>query len=155
MLLEVMLNLVKMVASTALAARSGWSICPGMPGQFAPERGGQFDAESLVTFRRNQVVNISGISNETSIQIVFAIIAELANRQLTPKIFERLCYYLLMRFISGRTVFPLYSTFYRLSELYIPDSTHSWLAKHAIFKLITDHGFLSYKTIRTWGGMID
>jgi len=33
-----------------------------MPGQFAPEWGGQFDAESLVTFRRNQVVNISGIS---------------------------------------------------------------------------------------------
>ncbi|MGF7083072.1 hypothetical protein ABIB50_005450, partial [Mucilaginibacter sp. UYCu711] len=32
-------------------------------GQFAPEWGGQFDAESLVTFRRNQVVNISGISN--------------------------------------------------------------------------------------------
>ncbi|MGF7079125.1 restriction system-associated AAA family ATPase, partial [Mucilaginibacter sp. UYCu711] len=31
-------------------------------GQFAPEWGGQFDAESLVTFRRNQVVNISGIS---------------------------------------------------------------------------------------------
>ena len=63
MLLEVMLNLVKMGASTALAARSGWSIWPGMPGQFAPEWGGQFDAESLVTFRRNQVVNISGISN--------------------------------------------------------------------------------------------
>lgn len=62
MLLEVMLNLVKMGASTALAARSGWSIWPGMPGQFAPEWGGQFDAESLVTFRRNQVVNISGIS---------------------------------------------------------------------------------------------
>ncbi|WP_208394659.1 hypothetical protein, partial [Mucilaginibacter gilvus] len=39
-----------------------WSIWPGMPGQFAPEWGGQFDAESLVTFRRNQVVNISGIS---------------------------------------------------------------------------------------------
>ena len=52
-----------MGASTALAARSGWSIWPGMPGQFAPEWGGQFDAESLVTFRRNQVVNISGISN--------------------------------------------------------------------------------------------
>jgi hypothetical protein len=51
-----------MGASTALAARSGWSIWPGMPGQFAPEWGGQFDAESLVTFRRNQVVNISGIS---------------------------------------------------------------------------------------------
>jgi hypothetical protein len=33
-----------------------------MPGQFAPEWGGQFDAESLVTFRRNWVVNISGIS---------------------------------------------------------------------------------------------
>jgi hypothetical protein len=33
-----------------------------MPGQFAPEWGGQFDAESLVTFRRNRVVNISGIS---------------------------------------------------------------------------------------------
>ncbi|MGY4540087.1 hypothetical protein ACVW0P_004529, partial [Mucilaginibacter sp. UYNi724] len=31
--------------------------------QFAPEWGGQFDAESLVTFRRNWVVNISGISN--------------------------------------------------------------------------------------------
>jgi hypothetical protein len=62
MLLEVMLNLVKMGASTALAARSGWSIWPGMPGQFAPEWGGQFDAESLVTFRRNWVVNISGIS---------------------------------------------------------------------------------------------
>jgi hypothetical protein len=62
MLLEVMLNLVKMGASTALAARSGWSIWPGMPGQFAPEWGGQFDAESLVTFRRNRVVNISGIS---------------------------------------------------------------------------------------------
>jgi len=62
MLLEVMLNLAKMVASTALAARSGWSVCPGMPGQFAPEWGGQFDAESVVTFRRNQVVNISGIS---------------------------------------------------------------------------------------------
>ncbi|MGY4540049.1 hypothetical protein ACVW0P_004491, partial [Mucilaginibacter sp. UYNi724] len=30
--------------------------------QFAPEWGGQFDAESLVTFRRNWVVNISGIS---------------------------------------------------------------------------------------------
>jgi hypothetical protein len=45
-----------MGASTALAARSGWSIWPGMPGQFAPEWGGQFDAESLVTFRRNQVV---------------------------------------------------------------------------------------------------
>ncbi|WP_415783239.1 hypothetical protein, partial [Mucilaginibacter galii] len=39
-----------------------WSIWPGMPGQFAPEWGGQFDAESMVTFRRNQVVNISGIS---------------------------------------------------------------------------------------------
>jgi len=51
-----------MGASTALAARSGWSIWPGMPGQFAPEWGGQFDAESMVTFRRNQVVNISGIS---------------------------------------------------------------------------------------------
>ena len=51
-----------MVASTALAARSGWSVWPGMPGQFAPESGGQFDAESLVTFRRNWVVNISGIS---------------------------------------------------------------------------------------------
>jgi hypothetical protein len=51
-----------MGASTALAARSGWSIWPGMPGQFAPEWGGQFDAESLVTFRRNWVVNISGIS---------------------------------------------------------------------------------------------
>jgi hypothetical protein len=63
MLLEVMLNLVKMGASTALAARSGWSIWPGMPGQFAPEWGGQFDAESLVTFRRNWVVNISGISS--------------------------------------------------------------------------------------------
>jgi hypothetical protein len=34
-----------------------------MPGQFAPEWGGQFDAESLVTFRRNWVVNISGISS--------------------------------------------------------------------------------------------
>jgi hypothetical protein len=42
-----------MGASTALAARSGWSIWPGMPGQFAPEWGGQFDAESMVTFRRN------------------------------------------------------------------------------------------------------
>jgi hypothetical protein len=63
MLLEIMLNLVKMVASTALATRSGWSIWPGMPGQFAPEWGGQFDAESMVTFRRNQVVNISGISS--------------------------------------------------------------------------------------------
>ena len=52
-----------MVASTALAARSGWSVWPGMPGQFAPEWGGQFDAESLVTFRRNWVVNISGISS--------------------------------------------------------------------------------------------
>jgi hypothetical protein len=52
-----------MGASTALAARSGWSIWPGMPGQFAPEWGGQFDAESMVTFRRNWVVNISGISN--------------------------------------------------------------------------------------------
>jgi hypothetical protein len=51
-----------MGASTALAARSGWSIWPGMPGQFAPEWGGQFDAESMVTFRRNWVVNISGIS---------------------------------------------------------------------------------------------
>jgi hypothetical protein len=49
MLLEVMLNLVKMGASTALADRSGWSIWPGMPGQFAPEWGGQFDAESMVT----------------------------------------------------------------------------------------------------------
>jgi len=35
-----------------------------MPGQFAPEWGGQFDAESMVTFRRNQVVNISGISSQ-------------------------------------------------------------------------------------------
>ncbi|WP_229747238.1 hypothetical protein, partial [Mucilaginibacter galii] len=43
---------------------SGWSIWPGMPGQFAPEWGGQFDAESMVTFRRNQVVNISGISKK-------------------------------------------------------------------------------------------
>lgn len=67
MLLEVMLNLVKMGASTALAARSGWSIWPGMPGQFAPEWGGQFDAESLVTFRRNGVVNISGISTLVSV----------------------------------------------------------------------------------------
>jgi len=33
-------------------------------GQFAPEWGGQFDAESLVTFRRNQMVNISGISTK-------------------------------------------------------------------------------------------
>ncbi len=55
-----------MGASTALAARSGWSIWPGMPGQFAPEWGGQFDAESMVTFRRNQVVNISGISKHTT-----------------------------------------------------------------------------------------
>jgi len=42
-----------------------------MPGQFAPEWGGQFDAESMVTFRRNQVVNISGISTYgTSIDII-------------------------------------------------------------------------------------
>jgi len=67
MLLEVMLNLAKMVASTALAARSGWSVWPGMPGQFAPEWGGQFDAESVVTFRRNWVVNISGISNTAAL----------------------------------------------------------------------------------------
>ncbi len=73
MLLEVMLNLVKMGASTALAARSGWSIWPGMPGQFAPEWGGQFDAESLVTFRRNQVVNISGISRYTPGSTVFLL----------------------------------------------------------------------------------
>ena len=59
-----------MGASTALAARSGWSIWPGMPGQFAPEWGGQFDAESMVTFRRNQVVNISGISIQ-SFEICF------------------------------------------------------------------------------------
>src|SRR5476651_2736306 len=42
MLLEVMLNLAKMVASTALAARSGWSVWPGITGHFAPELGGQY-----------------------------------------------------------------------------------------------------------------
>jgi hypothetical protein len=65
MLLEVILNLQSMVASTALAARSGWSVWPGLPGQLAPEWGGQFDAEPLVTFRRNQAVNIHITYNKT------------------------------------------------------------------------------------------
>jgi len=90
-------------------------------------------------------------SNESSVQIAFAIIAELANRNLPAKQFEQLSYYLLMRFLSGRTVFPIHSTFFKLSTLYIPDDRHSWILKHAIFKLVTDHGLLSYKTIRTWG----
>ncbi len=55
-----------MVASTALAAGWPWSVCPGIPGQFHPEWGGQFDAESVVTFLRNHMVNISGISTEAA-----------------------------------------------------------------------------------------
>ncbi len=62
MLLEVMLNLAKMVASTALAARSGWSVWPAMPGQFDAVWGGQSDTGSVVTFRRHRVINVSGIS---------------------------------------------------------------------------------------------
>jgi hypothetical protein len=33
-------------------------------GQFAPESGGQFPAESVVSLRRNQVVNISEFSRQ-------------------------------------------------------------------------------------------
>jgi hypothetical protein len=43
-----------MVASTAFSARPG---C-----QFRPESGRQFPAESVVSLRRNQVVNISEFS---------------------------------------------------------------------------------------------
>jgi hypothetical protein len=35
-------------------------------GQFAPESGGQFPAESVVSLRRNQVVNISEFSTYKS-----------------------------------------------------------------------------------------
>ena len=37
-----------MVASTAQAARSGWSVWPGIPWSICPEWGGQFAAESGV-----------------------------------------------------------------------------------------------------------
>ncbi|WP_461450410.1 hypothetical protein [Mucilaginibacter sp.] len=73
-----------MGASTALAARSGWSIWPGMPGQFAPEWGGQFDAESLVTFRRNWVVNISGISTLMAIRDVLDVLSGKTLDDLSP-----------------------------------------------------------------------
>ncbi|WP_276347906.1 tetratricopeptide repeat protein [Daejeonella sp. JGW-45] len=78
-------------------------------------------------------------SDENSLQIAFTIIAELTKLAPTPKRFEELCYYLLMRFMSGRTVFGLSSRFSRLSDYYISDPNIS-LVKHAIWELCIDHG---------------
>jgi len=99
------------------------------------------------------VVNIlSGYySDENSIQISFAIIADLSKLLLPPKQFEQLTYYLLMRFISGRQVFPLYTRFYRLSDYYITDPQLSLIVKHAIWQLINDHHFPTLKSIRVLG----
>ena len=96
------------------------------------------------------VINIlSGYySDENSLQISFAIIADLSKMLLPPKQFEQLTYYLLMRFISGRQVFPLYTRFYRLSDYYITDPQLSLIVKHAIWQLINDHHFPTLKSIR-------
>ncbi|QJD95496.1 hypothetical protein HH214_06225 [Mucilaginibacter robiniae] len=42
-----------MTAATASAAFQGWSVSPGIPGQFAPEWGGQFTPERLTSLRQN------------------------------------------------------------------------------------------------------
>jgi|GEM_PF-3508507 len=82
-------------------------------------------------------------SDENSVQIVFAVIAELSSLLLPPKQFEGLTYYLLMRFLSGRAIFPLYKRFYRMSEYFVKDVNLSLVVKHAIWQLITDHRFPS------------
>jgi hypothetical protein len=101
----------------------------------------------LYTLRKNNyVINpdvaaavniLSGYySDENSIQISFAVIADLSKLLLPPKQFEQLIYYLIMRFISGRQVFPLYTRFYRLSGYYLTDPQLALIVKHAIWQLI-------------------
>lgn len=119
------------------------------------------DAILFVLRKSNYLINsdvsatvdiLSGYySDENSIQITFSVIAELSKASLPPKQFEQLTYYLLMRFISGRIVFPLYTRFYRLSDYYITDNQLSLIVKHAIWQLMTDHHFPTLKSIRALG----
>jgi len=87
-------------------------------------------------------------SDENSLQIVFAIISDLSKQLLPLSQFEQLTYYLFMRFLSGRMVFPLCARFYRLSDYYITDPQLSLIVKHAILQLINDHNFPAPKTTR-------
>ncbi len=81
-------------------------------------------------------------SDERSVGIAFQVIADIWQlEQLTPKYRETLTYYVLMRFMTGRSVYPLISKLYRLSDYFITDQDISLIVKHAIWQLMRDQGF--------------
>jgi tetratricopeptide (TPR) repeat protein len=80
-------------------------------------------------------------SNEQSVQIAFAVIADIWQLDLNPKHMETLTYYILMRFMTNRTIYPLVSKLSRISDYFITEEHRSIIVKHTIWQLMSDYGF--------------
>jgi len=78
-------------------------------------------------------------SNEESLQIAFAVISDIWTIELSPKEQEKLTYYILMRFMTFRPVYPLVLKLYRMVALFIDGENEAFIVKHAIWQLVNDY----------------